>query len=103
MAEEWAAWSTWRGSPRLVRHVATTAIRAVGDNAGTSLSASILSDVEMFGTPAAFMDAITPEALRRFDRIDISVRSDLLSVDVVFLRRGEDVSIPGPAAPKVQV
>jgi len=100
----WAAWTSWRGSPGLVRHVAETAIHAIGhEPQHVCISASVLDDSEEFTTPAAFIDNVTREALRDFDRLDIDVRNAWISVSLVFLRRGEDLSLPGPEGPRVQL
>jgi len=85
--EEWVTWTSWRGSPDLVRHIAETTTRKIGGKPELKISVSLLEDQEVFCTPAAFADEVTPEALRDFHRLDVLVRDPRMSIDITFQRR----------------
>ena len=86
MAEVSAAWTAWRGSPELIAHVARHAARlvdAAGDAAATvCLTVVVQGDPEVFDAPDDFVEHVTPEALRGFDRVSIAVRGNGVGVDV---------------------
>jgi hypothetical protein len=120
-ALEWAVWTSWRGSPQLIRHLAEAALDAVQgatNSARDELEADIkafvpvtriasaqgdlrVGDEESFA-PESF-ERITPEALRHFARIDILVTHPALQARIRFLRHGEATGLPttAPHAPSL--
>jgi hypothetical protein len=84
--EEWATWSSWRGSAGLVRHVAEKLVRSVSPDAKSTITVAVFDDEEVFDSPSTFASDVTADALRDFHRLTISVQDALISAEVIFAR-----------------
>jgi hypothetical protein len=77
-------WLVWRGSPDLLAQIVRVAIRCAESNASVPTSCTIdvavAKDHEVFSSPSEFIGEVTPDALRRFKRIDVEIASDVLQV-----------------------
>jgi hypothetical protein len=84
-------WSEWRGSRELVARVVDAAEEALHEHGAGALTCSILvsvkDDREVFDSPQSFRARVTPEALRRFESIEINVGDTLVAVEVSLVRR----------------
>lgn len=97
IAEERARWSSWAGSPELIAHIARTAEAALcerravpigGPQAGAPVAfratVSVGRDAEVFESPQALLEGITPEAQFGCQAIEFSAESDGVKVRVAF-------------------
>jgi hypothetical protein len=75
-------WEGWRGSPDLFAQLVRVVMRSAEAGASTPVSCTIdvevIGDHEVFSSPPEFARDVTPDALRRFTRIDVKVNSDVL-------------------------
>jgi hypothetical protein len=83
-------WHFWRGSPELLAQIGRAAVRAVGTDGDPfprcTIDVEVRGDHEVFA-PAEFAKGVTPEALRRFTSILISVEG-VAQRPSVAIRRG---------------
>lgn len=68
-----AKWSNWWGSPQLVGRTAAAIAKAAGVDEPPKITVAIGGHYECFSSPDHFIGGVSPEALRRFTRIDISI------------------------------
>jgi hypothetical protein len=95
--EEWATWSSWRGSVGLVRHIAEKVVQAIGNGAQARITVAVFDDEEVFNSISEFVCDITTDALRDFHRLTIHANDPVLSAEVIFTR--ERWSAPKPRDP----
>lgn len=82
----WNLWRGWRGSPKLLVHVANVCIGSVEDEIHTEPNCEFAvwvdDDVERFDSPVDFRDNVTEEALKRFSCLGVRVMAEDDSVAV---------------------
>jgi hypothetical protein len=96
-AEERASWSSWAGSPELIAHIGRTAEAALrerlavpvgGPPAGEPVvfraTVNVGRDAEVFESPQALLERITPEARAGCQSVELSAESDEVRARVVF-------------------
>lgn len=87
----WATWSCWWGSPQLVAQLARkarSAVAAVGPRAEPAfeIALTVGDDVEHFESADAFLVGASPEALARFELLELRVRGNGVDLRVGFER-----------------
>jgi hypothetical protein len=104
-------WGLWRGSMELVLHVLRTAAASISAETGKPVPVRLIVvtkyDQEPFTSIEEFQKYVTPEALRKFDWIDLTAGERSLWVQVRWSRQGPwlPIRIPGqaPRVPAVQL
>jgi hypothetical protein len=89
------SWRLWRGSVKLLLHVARCAADSVAEKTGetdvpVSLVVAVDGDEERFTSIDDFRKLVSPEALRDFGEIRFTIGAESsLRVKITFRRRGE--------------
>lgn len=87
----WSAWSIWRGDVRLLAHVARSAVAEVEERSGSkpqlSIRVVVRDDTEEFSSADDLVEHISPQAVRRFNRLTIRAETSDCGVDVQIARR----------------
>lgn len=98
-SQQWAYWTAWRGSPKLVARIAQLSYdsaasveppnvgqRTAGSSPGLLITVTTARDTERFTDVSEFLSRLTPEAQKRFRRVEIEVERGPLTLKVRLLR-----------------